>query len=89
MKLNMWLREIQNRSNTNTRNINLHWVMLCWFDLWTTNRIKREDVMRDYSLQREEIETIKPRTITVNLSDADVRRLAEKSGEGGLMMVYK
>ena len=25
--------------------------------------------MRDYSLQREEIETIKPRTITVNLSD--------------------
>ena len=33
--------------------------------------------MRDYSLQREEIETIKPRTITVNLSDADVRRLAE------------
>ena len=34
--------------------------------------------------QREEIETIKPRTITVNLSDADVRRLAEKSGEGGL-----
>ena len=28
--------------------------------------------MRDYSLQREEIETIKPRTITVNLSDADV-----------------
>lgn len=40
--------------------------------------------MRDYSLQREEIETIKPRTITVNLSDADVRRLAEKSGEGGL-----
>ena len=40
--------------------------------------------MRDYSSQREEIETIKPRTITVNLSDADVRRLAEKSGEGGL-----
>ena len=38
--------------------------------------------MRDYSSQREEIETIKPRTITVNLSDADVRRLAEKSGEG-------
>ena len=35
-------------------------------------------------IQREEIETIKPRTITVNLSDADVRRLAEKSGEGGL-----
>ena len=42
--------------------------------------------MRDYSSQREEIETIKPRTITVNLSDADVRRLAEKSGEGGLMI---
>ena len=40
--------------------------------------------MRDYSSQREEIETIKPRTITVNLSDADVRRLAEKSGKGGL-----
>ena len=40
--------------------------------------------MRDYSSQKNEIETIKPRTITVNLSDADVRRLAEKSGEGGL-----
>ena len=40
--------------------------------------------MRDYSSPREEIETIKPRSITVNLSDADVRRLAEKSGEGGL-----
>ena len=40
--------------------------------------------MRDYSSQKSEIETIKPRTITVNLSDADVKRLAEKSGEGGL-----
>lgn len=40
--------------------------------------------MRDYSSQKNEIETIKPRTITVNLSDADVKRLAEKSGEGGL-----
>lgn len=35
--------------------------------------------MRDYSSQKIEIETI-----TVNLSDADVKRLAEKSGEGGL-----
>ena len=40
--------------------------------------------MRDYSSQKNEIETIKPRIITVNLSDADVKRLAEKSGEGGL-----
>lgn len=40
--------------------------------------------MRDYSSQKNEIETIKPRTITVNLSDADVKRLAEKSGESGL-----
>lgn len=40
--------------------------------------------MREYSSQKNEIETIKPRTITVNLSDADVKRLAEKSGEGGL-----
>ena len=32
--------------------------------------------MRDYSLQREEIETIKPRTITVNLSD-DFRTVGE------------
>ena len=40
--------------------------------------------MRDYSSQKNEIETIKSRTITVNLSDADVKRLAEKSGEGGL-----
>lgn len=29
--------------------------------------------MRDYSSQKNEIETIKPRTITVNLSDADDR----------------
>lgn len=35
--------------------------------------------MRDYSSQKIEIETI-----TVNLSNADVKRLAEKSGEGGL-----
>ena len=40
--------------------------------------------MRDYSSQKNEIETIKSRIITVNLSDADVKRLAEKSGEGGL-----
>lgn len=40
--------------------------------------------MRDYSSQKNEIETIKLRTIIVNLSDADVKRLAEKSGEGGL-----
>ena len=40
--------------------------------------------MRDYNLRKNEIETIKPRTITINLSDADVKRLAEKSGEGGL-----
>ena len=36
--------------------------------------------MRDYSSQKNEIETIKPRTITVKLSDADVKRLAEKCG---------
>lgn len=40
--------------------------------------------MRDYNSRKNEIEIIKPRTITVNLSDADVKRLAEKSGEGGL-----
>ena len=40
--------------------------------------------MRDYNSRKNEIETIKPRTITINLSDADVKRLAEKSGEGGL-----
>ena len=32
MKLNMWLHEIQNRSNTNTRNIKLHWVMSVQFE---------------------------------------------------------
>ena len=40
--------------------------------------------MRDYNSRKNEIETIKPRAITINLSDADVKRLAEKSGEGGL-----
>jgi hypothetical protein len=34
--------------------------------------------------QREEIETIKDRNITLKLSDADVRRLCEKAGEVGL-----
>ncbi|MBQ0066596.1 MAG: helix-turn-helix domain-containing protein [Phascolarctobacterium sp.] len=34
--------------------------------------------------QKEEIATIKPRTITLNLSDADCYRLAQKSGGCGL-----
>lgn len=39
--------------------------------------------MRDYSSQKIEIETIKPRTITVNLSNADVKRLAENPARVG------
>ena len=34
--------------------------------------------------QREEIETIAKRNISVNLSDADVKRIAEKAGSVGL-----
>ncbi len=34
--------------------------------------------------QREEIETIKARNISLNLSDADVKRLCEKAGSVGL-----
>ena len=34
--------------------------------------------------QEKEIATIKPRHITVNLSDADVKRIAEKAGASGM-----
>ena len=34
--------------------------------------------------QQEEIKTIRPRQITLNLSDADVKRISEKSGRVGL-----
>ena len=33
--------------------------------------------------QRKEIETIKERTVKLNLSDADCKRIAEKAGEAG------
>lgn len=34
--------------------------------------------------QRKEIETIKPRTYSLNLSDADVERIAKSAGSYGL-----
>ena len=34
--------------------------------------------------QNKEIEIIKPRTLEIKLSDADVKRLAEKAGAHGL-----
>ena len=37
-----------------------------------------------YKQQQEEIKTIRPRTIEVNLSDADVKRISEKAGKHGL-----
>lgn len=37
--------------------------------------------MRDYSGQEKEIETIKPRNYSLNLSDADVERIAYKAAE--------
>jgi hypothetical protein len=40
--------------------------------------------MRDYSHQKEEIETIRERTITLRLSDADTQRITEKSASVGL-----
>lgn len=39
---------------------------------------------RDYSKQQDEIKTIRERTLKLKLSDADVRRLAEKAGAYGL-----
>lgn len=47
-----------------------------------------EEVDRYYTelvnRQQKEIETIKERTVTLNLSDADCDRLARKCGESGL-----
>ncbi len=40
--------------------------------------------MNYYEKQQQEIATIKPRSIALNLSDADVRRLYEKTGKCGL-----
>lgn len=34
--------------------------------------------------QREEIETIRERTITLNLSEADMERIRKKAGDAGL-----
>lgn len=40
--------------------------------------------MKDYSTQAAEIATIKPRTFTLELSDADVKRLYEKTAADGI-----
>lgn len=40
--------------------------------------------MKDYSHQQEEIKTIKERTITLKLSDADTQRITEKAATVGL-----
>ena len=40
--------------------------------------------MKNYETQQAEIQTIKPRTITLNLSDADVERLYAKAYENGI-----
>lgn len=40
--------------------------------------------MRDYSTQAAEIATIKPRTFTLELSDADIKRLYEKAYRNGI-----
>lgn len=40
--------------------------------------------MRDYSTQAAEIGTIKPRTFTLELSDADIKRLYEKAYRNGI-----
>lgn len=40
--------------------------------------------MKDYSTQAAEIATIKPRTFTIELSDADVKRLYEKAYSDGI-----
>ncbi len=39
---------------------------------------------RERERQQKEIETIKPRTITLNLSDSDCERISIKAAEGGL-----
>ena len=52
MKLNMWLHEIQNRSNTNTRNIKLHWVMSMRFER-DERKFDFYDIGREIKRKRE------------------------------------
>ena len=40
--------------------------------------------MRDYSNQKEEIATIRERTVKLNLSDADINRISERAASVGL-----
>lgn len=44
--------------------------------------------MTPYERQKAEIETIKPRTFTLELSDADVKRLYEKTAADGITPAY-
>lgn len=46
-------------------------------------KAKKEDAMI-MTRQQAEIETIKPRSLSINLSDADVKRIAIKAGTAGL-----
>lgn len=52
MKLNMWLHEIQNRSNTNTRNIKLHWVNVMKIER-DERRLDFHDIGREIKQKRE------------------------------------
>jgi hypothetical protein len=40
--------------------------------------------MKTYNGQQEEIKTIRERTIILNLSDADMKRISEKASDAGL-----
>lgn len=50
----------------------------------TTEDIEEKGDCNMYSKQQEEIKTIRKRTIELELSDADVKRIAEKAGAHGM-----
>ena len=52
MQLNMILHEIINRSNTNTRNVKLHWVMSMQFER-DERKFDFHDIGREIKRKRE------------------------------------
>lgn len=64
-------------------------VCTLWYNVDVKERVvilsdRRENEMMYGEEQRKEIETIAARTVVLNLSDADCKRISEKAGEVGM-----
>ncbi len=74
-------KTVKNTVNLTIELINkLNLIISCVVKIFSKIIIRGNKIMG----QREEIETIKARNISLNLSDADVKRLCEKAGSVGL-----